>query len=279
MTDPLSNDLINFNEILFVSKSNMYDSTNQRNSYHKEVTFQPTQEEESPVPSQPTYSARERSPRTSHTNRSRVMPLSPKYQNSPLLHPNLMVHSPNLGISRPNIKSSKSVRTSKSVKSRNIIESTNRDGFAPPIVNPYKYPQPITSSRGRAASPSTRKSSEPYLYPQREKLFQSSRKEFFDGLSQKYATKAAMTPYGMDMTVYRNEALKRSKQNRQEEAEEYEFESREESRLKTQARLHEVANDKRFHKDYIFNKNYPALRMIPVKDRVDRAPDDGTVFI
>lgn len=45
-----------------------------------------------------------------------------------------------------------------------------------------------------------------------------------------------------------------------------------------QASIAEEENDTRFTQNYIIDNNYPALRMILINDRIDRA-DDTVVFI
>ena len=118
----------------------------------------------------------------------------------------------------------------------------------------------------------------PLLYQERNKIFESTNKRFFKGLNHKYQRKAAMTPYGIDMEHYLECGLRRSAQNRMNEKYEDYVQTVTTNKIKTQARLHEVATDKRYTKDYQFNSKYPELRMIPVADRIARA-EDSTIFI
>lgn len=199
--------------------------------------------------------------------------LSPHLQNSPLLSGPFQIRSPDLGISRSPRSARGVSHATKTTKARNIVNQTTKGNFVPPIVNPYSTP---TSARQRGRSTSDSRS---LLYSQRNRLLSINRQDFFNDLSHKYQNRANMTPYGMDMTIYREMALKRSEQNRKEEQYEDMIETSTTNRIKTQARKAEVENDKRFTRDYIINSHYPELRMIPVSDRIDRAGDDTVVFI
>ncbi|OHS95092.1 hypothetical protein TRFO_38712 [Tritrichomonas foetus] len=154
---------------------------------------------------------------------------------------------------------------------RSVANNQNQR-YSEVYVPPYIQRSSVPSRRKRSEGP-------PLLYQQRNKILSMNRNEFFKGLSSKYQKVAAMTPYGMDMTHYRECGLRRSARNRQEEEYEDMVETAATNRIKTQARLFDVQNDKRFHKDYMFNEKYPALRMIPVSDRIARSGDDSVIFI
>lgn len=268
------NEILNFNEILFQpSQEIIRASANPPRTPPKPPKSQ-TNHSSTKSPRQMTQKQKKQTAQnldsmlstTGNPKVKREM-LSPHLQNSPLLSGPFQI--------RPPDHSPRSSRTmqqaSQSSTAREYVNQSSKGNFVPPIVNPYSSPNSARSYRNS--------DSRNLLYTQRNRILTANRQDFFRDLSHKYSNRANMTPYGMDMTVFRNMALRKSEKNRKDEQIEDMIETAATSRMKSQARKNEVENDKRFTRDYIINKNYPELRMIPVSDRIDRAGDETVVFI
>lgn len=270
-------EILNFNEILFSPSQEIIRASANPPRTPPKPSKPQTSHSSSKSPRQISKQTNQTSQKTESlsntagSNKIRRAMLSPHLQNSPLLSGPFQIRSPDLGLSSHSPRSSRGISNStKASRAREYVNQTTNGNFVPPIVNPYSTP---TSARRDYSD------SRNLLYNQRNRLLTINRQDFFNGLSHKYQDRANMTPYGMDMTVYRELALQRSERNRKKEQYDDMVETATTNRIKTQARKSEVENDKRFTRDYIINSHYPELRMIPVSDRIDRAGDESVVFI
>lgn len=264
-------EILNFNQILFQPSQEIIRAPSnpprtpprKQNPQSNHSAKKSTQAEKEKKQSSPNSNSNTQNlSRTVGSNQIRREMLSPHLQNSPLLSGPFKVRAPDLGVSPRSPRSARGAQhTTKTSKAREIVNQSAKGNIVPPIVNPYSIP---TSARQRNHSTSSA-DYRALLYNQRNRILTMNRQDFFKDLPYKYQNRANMTPYGMDMSVYRDLALQRSKQNRKEEEYEDMVATATTSRIKTQARKAEVANDKRFTRDYIINI---ILSVIELTERV-----------